>query len=126
MNLDKINWVMLSENPNVIHYLEQNKDRIYWNILSFNPNAIHLLRQNKNNINWGLLSRNPNAIHLLEQNQDIINWNYLSKNPNIFEFNYIKMSENKIKIILEEIMKNVWHPKRIIRYLESGGNLDDF
>jgi hypothetical protein len=36
------------------------------------------------------------------------------------------MSENKIKIILEELMKNVWHPKRIIRYLELGGNLDDF
>jgi hypothetical protein len=36
------------------------------------------------------------------------------------------MSENIIKIILEELMKNVWHPKLIIRYLELGGNLDDF
>jgi hypothetical protein len=44
----------------------------------------------------------------------------------MFELDYIKMSENKIKIILKELMKNVLHPKRIIRYLELGGNLDDF
>jgi hypothetical protein len=31
--------------------------------------------------------------------KDKLNWNYLSLNPNIFEFDYIKMSENKIKII---------------------------
>jgi hypothetical protein len=36
------------------------------------------------------------------------------------------MSENKIKIILEELMKNAWHPKKIIRYIELEGNLDDF
>jgi hypothetical protein len=50
----------------------------------------------------------------------------LSLNPNIFELDYIKMAETRIKIILEELMKNVWHTKRIIRYLELGGNLDDF
>jgi hypothetical protein len=73
-----------------------------------------------------LLSINLNAIHLLEKNQDKINWNYLSKNPNIFELDYIKMSEKKIRIIIEELMKDVWHPERIIRYLELGENIDDF
>jgi hypothetical protein len=73
-----------------------------------------------------MLSLNPNAIHLLKQNKDKIDWDELSKNPNIFELDYIRMSENKIKIILEELMKNAWHPKRIIRYIELGGNLDDF
>jgi hypothetical protein len=72
------------------------------------------------------LSDNSNAIHLLEQNIDKIDWNFLTGNPNIFELDYIKMSENKIKIILEELMKNVWHSKRIIRYLELGRDLDDF
>jgi hypothetical protein len=73
-----------------------------------------------------LLSINPNAINLLEKNIDKIDWYYLSQNPNIFELDNIEMSENRIKIILEELIKNVWHPKRIIKYLELGGNKDDF
>jgi hypothetical protein len=103
-----------------------DNDKLHWDTLSRNPNVIHYLEQNKDKINWDMLSFNPNAIHYLEQNLDKISWYNLSKNPNIFELDYIKMSENKIKIILEELMKNVWHPKRIIRYLELGGNLDDF
>ena len=50
--LDKINWYMLSKNPNAINLLEQNMDKINWNSLSCNPNAIHLLEKNINKIDW--------------------------------------------------------------------------
>ena len=44
--MDKINWGILSSNPNAIHLLEQNQDKIDWFMLSSNPNAIHLLEKN--------------------------------------------------------------------------------
>ena len=46
--------------------LEQNPEKIDWQILSSNPNAIHLLEQDRKNINWYYLSGNPKAIHILE------------------------------------------------------------
>ena len=60
IQVDKINWNMLSENPNAIHLLENNLDKINWIHLSLNPNAIHLLENNLDKINWYALSRNPN------------------------------------------------------------------
>ena len=78
IDIDKLNWDMLSSNPNAIHLLEQNPDKINWVALSRNPNAIHLLEQNPNKIYLYNLSQNPNTIHLLEQNQDKINWLLLS------------------------------------------------
>jgi hypothetical protein len=43
ININKINWVSLSENPNAIELLKENKDKINWRRLSKNPNAIELL-----------------------------------------------------------------------------------
>ena len=37
-------------------------DKIDWNYLCENPNAIKLLKENKTKINWYSLSKNPNAI----------------------------------------------------------------
>ena len=123
---DKIEWHCLSENPNAIRLLEQNIDKIEWCNLSRNPNAIHLLEQNVDKIDWEFLSLNPNAIHLLKQNLDKIDWGFLSSNPNIFERDYIKMSKTRTWIILEDLMKNVLHPRRLVRFLELGGDSDDF
>ena len=41
-NLDKIDWVMLSSNPNAIELLNENKDKIDWFNLSTNK-AIFIL-----------------------------------------------------------------------------------
>ena len=38
-------------------FLEQNSDKIDWDILSFNPNMIHILEQNIHKINWKWLSQ---------------------------------------------------------------------
>jgi hypothetical protein len=98
----KLNWFILSKNPNAIDLLESNPDNINWNILSNNPNAIDLLEKRieyekflnpvdyknlKSNkkIDWSFLSQNPNAINLLKENQDNINWYCLAKNPNAID-----------------------------------------
>ena len=38
IEIDKIGWRWLSENPNAIHLLERNIDKIDWEWLSKNPN----------------------------------------------------------------------------------------
>ena len=78
---DKLDWVLLSENPGAIRLLEANPDKIDWINVSKNENAIHLIEPNLDKISWDLLSVNPGAIHLLTKNIDKINWFYLSKNP---------------------------------------------
>ena len=36
--IDKLDWKMLSRNPNAIHLLEQNLEKVHWRWLSANPN----------------------------------------------------------------------------------------
>jgi hypothetical protein len=111
MNLDKIDWIGLSLNPNAIHILERNLDKVDWFYLSLNPNAVHILEQNWNKINWYNLSQNPNAIHILEKNFNKINWDRLSSNPNAIhileqnlnKINWFNLSQNPNAIhILEK------------------------
>lgn len=42
-----------------------NMEKINWNILSSNQSAIHLLKTNQDKINWKLLSDNPSAIETM-------------------------------------------------------------
>jgi hypothetical protein len=111
IDINKLNWTELTQNPNSIKLLEENIDKIDWFYLSNNPNAIHLIkkyiglkhldmgllstnsspgiielfRENKKlKIHWKLLSLNtsPDAIKLIEKNLWKIDWYYLSKNEN--------------------------------------------
>ena len=82
---EKIDWKELSANPNAIDMLKANKDKIDWHRLSANPNAIDMLKANKDKIDWRWLSGNPNAIKLLKINPKKIDWEYASMNPAIFE-----------------------------------------
>jgi RimJ/RimL family protein N-acetyltransferase len=95
--------------------------------LSENPNAIHLLEKNLEKINWSCLSENPNAIHLLEKNSRKIDWHYFSANPSIFikKINY-KYLYQRMNMIREELMMKCMHPKRLEKFLEMGGDIDDF
>ena len=106
IDINKLNWCILSSNPNVIDLLRENiinkQDKIDWEHLSSNPNAIELLQENPNKINWYHLSSNPNAIELLKENQDKINWDILSSNPSIFDNN--EEIETNIQKILEIIL----------------------
>ena len=54
-------------------------EKLNWDLLSKNPSAIHLLANNLDYLNWNYVSMNPQAISWLELEPDIINWFYLSK-----------------------------------------------
>ena len=92
-NPDNINLDFLSANPAAIDILQANVDDISWYELSANtnPEAIELLKTKFYKINWELLSANPAGIDLLKDYPGNIKWNYLSQNPNA-----IKMLKKKI------------------------------
>ena len=123
----KIDWKRLSVNPNAINLLLENPDKIDWNSLSKNSGAIQILEKNLDKVDWYQLSRNPNAIHILKKNHDKIDWNTLSVNSSIFNrsVNYEFLKE-RMDIIREELMIKCMHPSRLERWIEMGGEIEDF
>ena len=109
---------------NAISMLEKNLDKVNWYYLSNNMNAIFILENNLEKIKWNMMSSNINAISMLEKNQDKIDWKKLSNNPNIFccDYDYYK---KRMDIHREELMKKVFHPRRLAYYLELGYELFD-
>jgi hypothetical protein len=73
------------------------------------------------------LALNPNALHLIEKRSEEINWNWLSENPSIFKktINYEYLNQ-RMNVIREELTMKCMHPKRLERFLEMGGDIDDF
>ena len=90
-------------------------------------NAIHILEKNPEKAIWCNMSSNLNALHLLERNREKINWHFLSMNPSIFkkEINYNFLKE-RMNIIREELIMKCMHPSRLERWIEMGGDIDDF
>jgi hypothetical protein len=84
-NPHKINWEYLSGNPSAIKFLEEYPNAIDWSMLSENPSAIELLKANPKNIDWYMLCKNPNAIELLTANRAKINWKALCLNENAYD-----------------------------------------
>ena len=124
--LDKLNWSMLSRNPNAIHILEKNLDKVDWETLSRNPNAIPILEKNLDKVDYCLcFNCIPNAIQILEKNLDKcseVSWVILSKNPNIFVYDYeaIKNTMYKEGGFVEELMQNRFHPKNMHMWTDWG------
>jgi len=96
-NLDKVVWSFMCENPNAVSLLEKNPEKIDWYHLSKNPGAIRLIEKNLDKIDsirGGLISLNENAVHILEKNHRYICWNWLAMNPGairILEHNLYEM-----------------------------------
>lgn len=84
-DIEKINWWVLSANPEAIQLLEANRDKINWVQLGTNPKAIKLLEEElqvrPQNIYWYSLSGNPEAGKLLKRNPHKIVWSIFSENP---------------------------------------------
>ena len=59
------------------------------------------------------------TIEILEKNLDKINWGWLSINEGINELNY-KYLKERMDILREDLMKAVYHPKRLEYYLNLG------
>ena len=126
-NIENIDFESLSQNPSAVCILDKNIEKIYWCRLSMNPSAISILEKHMDKIEWCLLSMNPCAMHLLKKNIEKINWSVLSINPSIFnkKMNY-KCLYQKMNVIREELMMKCMHPSRLERFLEMGGDIDDF
>jgi hypothetical protein len=116
MPLKPLNWDLSSMNPDAV----DDPDKINWE----SPNVIDMLRDDP--IFWCYLSSNesPNAIELLRENPENINWYCLSKNPAIFELDYDKMKESK-REINQAVIAEVWHPKRMQRWLAMGFDVEE-
>jgi hypothetical protein len=73
------------------------------------------------------LSLNPNAMCILQQSPSKINWRLLSSNPSIFnkKINY-KYLYQRMNVIREELMMKCMHPRRLERWINMGGDIDDF
>jgi hypothetical protein len=55
---------------------------------------------------------------------DKINWRFLSENPGIFVYDYAAM-RGANAALHEELIRTVFHPERISKFLAGGGDLDD-
>jgi hypothetical protein len=91
-----------------------------------NPRVLELLDGYSPDLyDWVRLCQNPSAIPILmrEENRNKIKVTYLLKNPNIFVYNYDNMRKNT-EIFKEELIRKVWHPSNVSRWLEQG--FDDF
>ncbi len=98
IDINKLSWNDLNENPRSIHLLEQNKDKLCLRHLMHNINAIFIIEENLDKMNswcWNLLSSNENAVDLLEQNLDNVNWWEISENPNAIKI--IEENLDKVK-----------------------------
>jgi hypothetical protein len=149
-NIEGIYWTYLSENPAAIEILTEHQEHIIFRTLAKNPNAIELIKKYMYKIKlhelcyntnpeilkiiesridtltiWGPLCVNPAAIKILEKNKDKIEWYWFSQNPAIFEYNYLKMAQQRMYLLREELMMKALHPSRIQRLIELGCDIDD-
>ena len=135
-NLDKVDWIVLSENPGAIELLKANPDKISWRYLSCNPNAGELLKQRhyhenslsvpeyyklelNNKLSWEFLSANPCAIELLKANPARIHWKELTRNPEA-----IDMLKNKPRSVsVDDFYFGLAENPRAIEIMEKNKNL---
>jgi hypothetical protein len=137
---EKVNWDILSGNPNAIKLLKENYKKINWKVLCGNisPDAIDLIKirllVKPSDIDWEVLSGslNPRAIELLDANQDKIFWGAFSHNSTpraiellrkrvIFEKerdNYDGKSSNEKERIVSGIF-GIEHEKPPSKYLRA-------
>ena len=111
INIEKLDWNMLSQNINAIDLLKVFPNKINWKYLSKNPNAIEILTNNQDKINWKSLSANWNAIRLLRNNKDKIHYARLSSNESAI--NLIKEKLKKEKQLTIEEYNNLDYSNKI-------------
>jgi hypothetical protein len=84
-NIDKINWVRLSDNINAGEFFtEENADKLDFTMLSKNPSAIELLKKFPERINWFWLCHNTGAADLIYHHPDRITTNWVVMNKCVY------------------------------------------
>ena len=56
IDINKLDWVMLSKNYNAVALLENNLDMVNWRQASSNKNFVHILKDNLDKVNWSVLN----------------------------------------------------------------------
>ena len=115
-NIKRVNWKLLSCNPNAIHILEKNQDKIEWVYLSSNVNAIELLEKNKDKICFEtfVMNENPKIINILKQF------------PEKFKNFYHNLVKNKNPEIVEFFIKNKFYTYNSNNYLSQNPHAFNF
>jgi hypothetical protein len=118
---------MFVSKKNTLPLLEKYPEKIDWNSLRYTDFSIPILEKYPEKIILWKLSYSSVGIHLLEKNQEKIDWPCLSRNPSIFKnvINYKYLTE-RMNIIKEELIMNCMNPRRLSRWIEMGGDIDDF
>lgn len=127
----KINWHGLSSNRHVTYDLiDSHINKPWsWSLLSYNSsldlNIVDKYPQKP--WDWKLLSNNPNiTFNFIKRhiNKDW-NWKLLGLNPFILER---AMCRSKLfcNSIHESLIQKLYHPKRLMHYLQSGYSIDDW
>jgi hypothetical protein len=143
----RIRWRELSSNKNAIHLLQQNQHLIDWEMLSTNENAIDLLTKNKLYIDKDAIFTNKNGLPLCKtilldryNKAKMRNVAYLDDKQftesyvkkilqmhDVFEktINY-RFIKQRMSYMKEELIAAAMHPRKITRFLDRGGDMDDF
>jgi len=136
-NKNKIDFEYLVANPNekIIEIFRENQDKINWYYLSVNSNLriIEYMCKNFTNKEKKKILKNHISIEkyidlVASQHidNDFIYNNWLNLKPySIYKVDYNKMREN-FRDFEEELIKEVYHPKRICKLIENGYDLEDF
>ena len=117
-NISNWLWWYIGQSPYIEYFWKYFENDCCWYHLSENPAAINILEENIEKVCWTTLSANSKAIHLLEKCPDKIDWSLLSSNPSIFIIDYQYLSD-RIAVFKEELIQKVFHPNRLIFYLEK-------
>lgn len=98
-----------------------NPNKISWYYLCLNHNQyIKELLFNKFTYKTNYIS-NTHDSELL-----YINWKN-GNNPNMYKMDYNKMKLNlEYMSFEEELIKEVYHPKRVCKYIEQGYDIEDY
>jgi hypothetical protein len=136
-NMDKIDWVSLSENDDAIHILLNNIDKANIDNLRHNKNGFPILLMlghtfneytfyhnniiydhfdycTKNNKPYTLINLlaacgyTDEHLEYLKKNKNEIHYYYLSCNPNIFEYDYKRMRETRQALPWYNNIKNMY------------------
>ena len=129
---DKIDWNILSSNPNAIDLLEtqikKDIDSISWYLLAENPEAIGILKNYREKIIWNALSSNPNAIDLLREKWEEekylmktnrTQYNQLKDFENIVAWNVLSGNKGAIDLLREKIKMEKDMPSSEYELLED-------
>lgn len=114
VDANKLEWSLLSKNPNAVDMFKGNEDKLLMNkvvkletAIAFVESNIHLLNEEC----WINLNANPKAINILLKHPDKINIKKLCKNPN--GINIIKGYKNIINNNNLDLFKLHMNPSAI-------------